>query len=46
VCQLISQQVGADQWQVFLALDDLDDITTNITADADSRRAWQNEHTV
>jgi hypothetical protein len=43
VCQLISQQVGADQWQVFLALDDL---ATDIAADADRRLAWQNQHTV
>jgi hypothetical protein len=41
MCQLISQQVGADQWQVFLALDD---IATGITADADGRLAWQNQH--
>ncbi len=40
VCQWIAQQTQTAQWEVFATLDD---IATDISADADNRLAWQQQ---
>ncbi len=41
LCRWITQHTGEPEWQVYAALDD---IASAITADADGRLAWQNQH--
>ena len=40
ICQRIMARTGEPTWRVFATLDD---IATEVTADADARLAWQNE---
>jgi hypothetical protein len=41
VCDRIAKHVKEPEWQVYAAVDD---IAADLTADADARLAWQNQH--
>ncbi|MEO7001829.1 MAG: phosphohydrolase [Ktedonobacterales bacterium] len=43
ICQLIAMQTHTPQWRIFLTLDE---IATDLTAEADARLRWQNQHTI